>query len=317
MTRGDGGAGRPDESLEGKYGAALFDDPPAMTPDRLRERLAELDGLDQHFARTTFDFLGGMQRRRVLDARTRLLVQVGQFAVTRSLDHLEDAIRAAVLAGVPIRESLESILLCQVYAGDTAVRPALKVFVRVADDLGVLDGLGHDQLPLDGRDRERDLRSERDLWQADAADDPRREPLMERHGWVGISTGMRYRGAHHLRLLEHRDALDPEWADLWLRFTYQGMYSRWILDDTTRIICTVGDTLAVGDFVQARDHMVEALKIGIPARELMEVVFLIGPYFGSPRMAAALRLLEDILADQGRSDEIKHAATSTKKGTDG
>lgn len=290
--------------LREKYGDAVYERPPGMTPDGLDRRLGELDELDQHFARATFEFLEVMHARSVLDERTRSLVQIGQFTVTQSLLHLDEAVRAALHAGLPPREALEAILLCQIYAGDTAVLPAIRTFATVARELGVLDSFRADQLPLDGHDASRSLDEERATWALDDADTALAEQLIARHGWLGVSTGIRFRGAHHLRLLAHRDVLDPEWADAWLRFTYQRMYSRWILDDRTRIICTVGDTLAVGDFVQARAHIEEALKIGIGAREIMEIVFLIGPYFGSPRMAASLTLFEKILAEQGRSAEI-------------
>ena len=300
---GDKGRSTADQ-LMAKYGSEAFQHPPSMTHSRLAEKLAQWDAVDQHFTKTFVDFAGGMERRRVLDKRTRWLVQVGQFTATRSLGHLEDTLRAAIAGGVPVREVLESILLCQVYAGDTAVSPALDVFIRVAQDLGVLAGLRQGQLPLDGHDRERSLEEERKTWRAETENHPRREALMQNYGWLGVSTGIKYRGAHHLNLLAHRAALDPEWAGLWLQFTYQRMYSRWILDDKTRVICTVGDTFAVGDFVQAHDHIVEALALGIAPRQIMEVVFLIGPYFGSPRMAASLKVLEGILGEQGRMAEI-------------
>lgn len=290
--------------LVAKYGVDAFQHPPSMTRSRLEEKLAQWDALDQHFAKTSIDFAAGMERRQVLDKRTRWLVQIGQFTATRSFGHLEDTLRAAIAGGVPLREALESILLCQVYAGDTAVTPALDVFTRVARELGVLAGLRQDQLPLDGHDRERSLEAERKTWNAEEENHPRRAALMQQYGWLGVSTGIKYRGTHHINLLAHRAALDPEWAGLWLEFTYQRMYSRWILDDKTRVICTVGDTFAVGDFVQAHDHIVEALALGIAPREIMEVVFLIGPYFGSPRMAASLKVLEGILAKQGRMAEI-------------
>ena len=290
--------------LLAKYGAGVLENPPAMTRSRLEERLAQWDALDQHFTKTSLDFAAGMQRRKVLDKRTRWLIQLGQFTATRSFGHLEDTLRAAIEGGVAVREALESILLCQVYAGDTALAPALEVFTRVADDLGVLAGLRNDQLPLDGHDSTRSLEEERKTWTAEEKNHPAREALMQKYGWRGVSSGIKYRGAHHLNLLHHRAGLDPEWAGLWLEFTYQRMYSRWILDDKTRVLCTVGDTFAVGDFVQARDHMAEALNIGITPRELMEVVFLIGIYFGSPRMGASLKVFEGLMAEKGRMAEI-------------
>ena len=278
--------------------------PPAMTSSRRWEKLAQWGLIDQHFTKTSLDFAAGMERRTVLDKRTRWLVQIGQFTATKSYGHLEDALRAALEGGVPLREALESILLCQVYAGDTAVAPAIDVVMRVARELGSLEALRNDQLPIDGHDRERKLEDERKTWKPEEANHPHREALMEKYGWLGVSTGIKYRGTHHLNLLAHRSGLDSEWAGLWLEFTYQRMYSRWILDDKTRVLCTVGDTFAVGDFVQARDHMAEALTIGITPRELMEIVFLVGIYFGSPKMGASLKVLEGLIADKGRTAEI-------------
>jgi len=287
------------ESLLAKYGRHLAVPLPGMTARDLEARLRLIDAIDQHFATTTLEFLWGMHRRAVLDDRTRELVLIGQFAATRSHEHLELALRAAFARGLAPREALESILLCQVYAGDTAVIPAVRIFTRVAAEMGVLYALRDDQLPLDGNNRSRDLEAERAEWDPESAADPRREALMERHGWLGVSSGIHYRGTHHLGLLQHRDELDPEWAHLWLTFTYERMYSRWILDDATRLLCTVGDTLAVGDMTQARAHMAETVKAGIAPRRIMEVVLLVGPYFGSPRMAAGLTLFEAVLAEAG------------------
>ncbi len=304
------------DQLLAKYGAGILENPPAMTRSRLEGRLAQWDALDQHFTKTSLDFAAGMQRRKVLDDRTRWLIQIGQFTATKSFGHLEDTLRAAIEGGVIVREALESILLCQVYAGDTALVPALEVFTDVADDLGVLAGLRDDQLPLDGHDSTRSLEEERKTWKESELNHPAREALMQKYGWRGVSSGIKYRGTHHLNLLHHRAGLDPEWAGLWLEFTYQRMYSRWILDDKTRVLCTVGDTFAVGDFVQARDHMAEALNIGITPRELMEIVFLVGIYFGSPRMGASLKVVEGLIAEKGCMAEIGDPPTmpeATKK----
>lgn len=301
------------DALAAKYGKDIFDNPPSMTRARLAEKVATWDGLDQHFTKTSMDFASGMERRKVIDKRMRWLVQIGQFTCTKSWDHLEDTLRAAIEGGINLREGLESLLLCQVYAGDTAVGPALDIFVRVARELGVIDQLKSGQLPIDGHDRTRSYEAESAKWKPEERDDPRREPLMKKYGWRGVSSGLHYRGQYHLNLLAHRDALDPEWCDLWLTFTYQRMYSRWILDDKSRIMCTVGDCFAVGDVFQAHDHLVEALEVGIHPRELMEIVFLVGVYFGSPRMASCLRLLEEVVAKKGMLADIGNPPITQKK----
>lgn len=290
--------------LIAKYGAELFENPPLITRERLERKLAQRDAVDQHFAGRSLLFASRMAKRRVLDERTRYLVQIGQFTITKSHGHLEDVLRAAIAAGVPVREALEPILLCTVYAGDTASEPALEVFTRVAKELGVLDRLRADQLPLDGHDGERDFEAERKTWPAELERDPRREELMRKHGWLGISTGLKYRGAHHLEILQYFDTMDPEFADLWLAFAYQSMYSRWVLDDKTRVLCTVGDCLAAGETVQAREHIRSALAVGATPREILEVIFLTAVNFGFPGLGANLRVFVTIIAEQGRLAEI-------------
>ena len=294
----------PGDELMAKYGAELFQDPPCMTVSRLKERLAQWDALDQHFTKISLDYAAGMERRKVLDERTRWLVQIGQFTATRSLGYLEDTLRAALQGGLPAREALEAVLLCSIYVGIAPVAPALDIFTRVASDIGVLAGLRESQLPLNAHESQRSLEAERKTWTPEEESDPRREPLMQKYGWQGISTGLKYRGRHHLRLMEHHNALDSQWAGIWLKFTYQGMYSRWVLDDKTRVLCTVADCVAAGDAGNARDHMIESLRLGSTARELMEVAFLTGVYFGMPRMGVAMRLLEEIMREQGRIAEL-------------
>ena len=41
--------------------------------------------------------------------------------------------------------------------------------------------------------------------------------------------------------------MDSDFADLWVKFCYGGMYSRRLIDDKTRLLCMIGDCLAVGE----------------------------------------------------------------------
>lgn len=298
------------ERLEAKYGRDLLEHPPLLAPERFIEKLAERDAIDQHFARISMEFVSGVCRRPALDQRSRYLAQIGQFAVSKSHGHLEDALRAAIRSGVLAREALEAIHLTHIYSGETVLQPALTIFSRVAREEGVLASLGEDQLPLDGHDRDRDFESERRSWPADLADDPRRAGLMETYGWHGISTGLRYRGRTHLDILEGMDREDREFARLWLDFTYQGMYSRWVLDDKTRLLCTTADCLALGAAAaaSARDHMQEALQFGNSPQELLDLVHMSGVFFGFPGMTAGRRALMSILEEEGRLGEIGDSA---------
>ena len=291
--------------LRDKYGDEAVRLGRALQPATFDQRLAQRDRLDQHFTRLWLDFqILGMGQRTTLDTRTRLLVQIGQFTMARSHRPLEEAIRAALSANVPAREVLEIVLQCVIYAGDIVVDPAIAVFESVAQELGLMDEIRDTQLPLDGNDSKRDLESERGHWHPDDANDPRLPDLMERHGWLGVSSGIRLRPKHHLKTLTWQDALDPDWAGLWEHFTYQGLYTRDIVDDKTRLLCMVGNCIAIGKSFNGRAHMRGAMRAGATPREVMEVILQSAPNFGMPAALGALRAFHRIMEEDDRLDEI-------------
>jgi alkylhydroperoxidase/carboxymuconolactone decarboxylase family protein YurZ len=291
--------------LRGKYGDAAFEAGLKLQPKSFERRVAQRDELDQNFTQLWLDFaIAGMGRRPALDARTRLLVLAGQYTMAKSHPALEDTIRAAVAAKVDPREVLEIILQCVVYGGHTTVEPAIEVFHRVAAELGLLEGLKKSQLPIDGNDRKRSREKESRTWHPDDVADPRFKHLMERYGWLAAGRGLTLRPRHHLNILAWLDAIDPEFAGLWVRFCYQGMYSRGIVDDKTRLLCMIGDCLAVHEDTQAIGHMRGALRNGASPREVLEVVLQTCVNFGMPGMLKALEAFVGVMAQDGRLAEI-------------
>jgi alkylhydroperoxidase/carboxymuconolactone decarboxylase family protein YurZ len=267
-------------SLRAKYGERAFATSAKLEPRTFEKRVAELDSLDQHFTKLWLDYTTAvMGDRPQLDVRTRLLVLIGQYTMRQCYDALDDAIRAAVAAEVKPREILEIILQCVVYGGFAIAGPAIRVFHSVAAELKLLEALRDSQLPLNGNDSKRSLAEERSSWHPDDAADPRREDLMERHGWLGVSRGMTLRPKHHLNTLAWRDAMDSEYAGLWETFVYQGMYSRQLIDDKTRLLCMVGDCIAVNEMTEGRSHMRGALRNGATPREVLEVIHQSAIYF--------------------------------------
>jgi len=128
---------------------------------------------------------------------------------------------------------------------------------------------------------------------------------MERYGWRAIATGLRLRPAHHINLVDTLDALDPDYLQAWLDAIYGGMYGRRVLDDRTRILCVVGNTLAMGEQHQSRRHMRSALRNGATPKELLEVIFQTTGLFGHPNlMPAAIDDLLRIVDEEGRIDEL-------------
>jgi alkylhydroperoxidase/carboxymuconolactone decarboxylase family protein YurZ len=299
--------------LRAKYGPNAFDVGRKIQGENFDKRVAERDSLDQHFTRAWIDFaINGMSARKALDTRTRLLVLTGQYTMAKSHAMLEDTIRAAVTARVDAREILEVVLQCTVYGGHTTVEPAIKVFHRVAADLKLLDELAKTQLPLDGTNAKRSEADERARWHADDRADPRTEDLVKRHGWLAVSRGLVLRPKHHLNVLEFLDKIDPEFAGLWVRFCYGDMYTRSVLDDKTRLLCMIGDCLAVGEGTQARGHMRGAMRNGASAREVLEVVLQTCVNFGMPGMLHALENFVQIMHEDGRLAEIGNPPIAVK-----
>ena len=299
----------PTSDLRTKYGVDAFDAGLKLQPRTFETRVAQRDILDQNFTRLWLDFaIKGLGRRSALDTRTRLLVLIGQYAMAKSHAALDDTVRAAVAAAVPAREILEIILQCVVYGGHTTVEPAIEVFDRVATEMGLLEELRTTQLPLDGNDSTRSREKESRTWHPDDVADPRCAGLMERHGWLAVGRGLTMRPRHHLNILAWLDAMDPEFAGMWVKFCYQGMYTRGIVDDKTRLLCMVGDCLAVGESTQAEGHMRGAMRQGASPREVMEVIFQTAANFGMPPMLHALESFVQIMAEEGRLDEIGNPA---------
>ncbi len=291
--------------LRTKYGAGAFDTGIKIQSQSFENRIAQRDSLDQHFTRAWIDFaISGMSSRPALDTRTRLLVLIGQYTMAKSHPALEDTVRAALAAKVPVREILEIILQCAVYGGHTTVEPAIQVFHRLAGELGLLDGLRATQLPLDGTDRQRSQEAERKGWHADDMADPRTEDLLKRHGWLAVGRGLTIRPKHHINVLEWLDKMDSGFAGLWVKFCYGDMYTRGVVDDKTRLLCMIGDCLAVGEATQARGHMRGAMRQGATPREVMEVIFQTAVNFGMPPMLHALEMFVAIMHEEGRLAEI-------------
>ena len=302
-----------DPDLRKKYGDRAIKNGLRLQPASFERKLALRDSLDQHFTRAWVDFvINGFGDRAALDDRTRFLVLVGQFTMAKSAASLEDAIRAALAVPVPPREVLEIILQCAIYGGNTAVDPALDVFAKVAEELGLMAELKKGQLELEGYKKTRKLDEERTKWAPEDVADPRREKLMAKHQWQGISTGLRLRPKHHLNILDYLDSIDEHFADIWVNFCYGDMYSRWIVDDKTRLLCMVGDCMAVGETTQARAHMRGSMRAGAKPREVLEVILQSCQNFGMPTMLRGLGVFVKIMTEDGRLAEIGNPAAAVE-----
>jgi len=293
------------DPLQNKYGADTLQTGIKIQGQAFVARLAQRDALDQHFTQSWLDYqIRGLSSRPALDTRTRLLVLIGQYTMAKSQPLLDETIRAALTAKVALREITEIILQCMVYGGHTTVDPAIRTFYAIAQELHLLSELQATQLPLEGNNHQRDRESEEKRWNAQDRDDPRTAKLIEKHGWHGVSQGLLMRPGHHINLLSWLDTIDSEFAGLWVKFCYANMYTRSILDDKTRLLCMVGDCLAIGEATQALAHMRGAMRQGATPREVMEVIFQTSANFGMPPALKALEGFVLLMNEEGRLSEI-------------
>lgn len=293
------------DDLRAKYGAEAFDSGIKIQGKGFEKRLSQRDAIDQHFTRAWLDYqIKGLSRRPALDTRTRFLVLIGQYTMAKAQPLLDETVRAALAAKVPVREIAEIILQCLVYGGHVTVDPALQTFHAIAGELNLLPELKKSQLPLDGNDRKRNRAEEQKKWHKDDLADPRTQPLIEKHGWLAVGQGLTMRPRHHINILNWIDIMDSDFAGLWVKFCYGDMYSRGIVDNKTRLLCMIGDCLAVGEATQSKGHMRGAMRQGASPREVMEVIFQTSANFGMPGAWHALENFIEIMAEDGRLGEI-------------
>jgi alkylhydroperoxidase/carboxymuconolactone decarboxylase family protein YurZ len=277
----------------------------SVSPRGFERRFATFSALDPEFTRLWLNHVGTLFARKQLDTRTRVLVLTGQFTMRGNMEALEDTVEVALREDVDPQEVLEVILQCYVYAGQGPVGDAAEVFLKVLERAGRKEEFDRTRRSPRAAEADRDLETEREGWTDADRDHPDRERLFDTYGWGGISTGLRLRPGHHINLVKTLDALDPEFLQTWLDSVYQGMYTRGILDDRTRLLCVVGNTFAVGEGYQSRRHMRAALREGADPRDLLELIFQTTAVFGHPHMLPlAVDDLLTILDSEGRLHEL-------------
>ena len=293
------------EQLKKKYGAKGIANGMRLHPDHFAEMVEWRDELDPHYAKLWLDYTyGGFYQRGVLTDRVRLLVVIAQCVALDEMAQLDIHIRSALAQGATPREVLEVLLQITVYLGSFKITRAARVFRRVITGLGRMDEITQTQLPLDGRNSERSLDQERGTWRVPDERFPRREELMRKYGWEGISAGLRLQPTHHAQTVQRLNRIDQNFLKLWLDFIYAGMYVRGVLDDKTRILCVVGVCVALDEMVQGENHLRAALTFGATAREVLEVILQSTIYAGMPRCLRAAAILERILEEQDRIGEL-------------
>jgi alkylhydroperoxidase/carboxymuconolactone decarboxylase family protein YurZ len=265
----------------------------------IRKRLEQRSRLDPAFAHAYLRYASRLLARPALDVRSRLLVMTGQFTLGRRPARLRETIVAALNEKLDLREVLEVILQGAIYGGDAILDEPLEIFTEEVSKAGLLDQVRSRALRVGERAAARNLQAERARWHPEDAADPRADKLVEKYGWQGISMALILRPRHTLNNAEFLGGLDEGFAQAFYDFGYGDMYGRLVLDHRTRLLCMVGNTLAIGEIVQTRHHMRTAIRQGASPREVLEVLFQSVLVVGHPNVVPErIKDLVAIVADE-------------------
>ncbi len=255
--------------------------------------------IDAHYRQVWAAYEEHLAGRRVLDDRVRRLAIIAQCATMGEADEVGAQVREALerKAAAPL-EILEAILQARIYVGLPRIDRSLRKFFDACEELGIGIHEMNRNIPADGWLSERKLDDERRRWLIGADKFPERDKLIEKYGWEGMSIGMMMQPANFPSVIEKCDALDPSYAKPWIDVVHAGMYSRPILTQQERTLIMIADVVSIGEFMQARFHMTNAVKLGIPPKQILEICWLSTLYAGMPKLYSAF-VLKEVLDELG------------------
>lgn len=266
----------------------------------IRTRFEARQTIDPAFSHAYLRYASRLLGRPTLDVRTRLLVMTGQFTMSRRHSRLRETVVAAIAQKLDMREVIEVILQCSIYGGESIVDEPMDILIDELGKAGLLEQVSGRALPVGGRAADRELAEERSRWHPEDAADPRADALIEKYGWLGISIALILRPQHTLNNAEFLSSLDEGFTQAFYDFGYADMYGRLVLDHRTRLLCMVGNTLAIGEIVQTRHHMKTAIRQGASPREVLEVLFQSVVVVGHPNIVPErFKDLAAIVAEEG------------------
>lgn len=102
-------------------------------------------------------------------------------------------------------------------------------------------------------------------------------------------------------LADRYDRWLPGFAEWQVASVYGGVYARGGADKRTRQIATVAALAALGGQTrpQLKIHVKAALDMGIPAREIAEIIMQMALYGGFPAMINALNAAIEVFEEEG------------------
>ena len=114
----------------------------------------------------------------------------------------------------------------------------------------------------------------------------------------GMQEMRKHLGPEADHYVENIRKISPEFAKVNVEFPFGELYTRDILDDKTRELCTVA-ALTVQGFAmpQLKIHVHAALNCGASRKEIVEVITQMIAYCGFPGATNALLATKDVFAE--------------------
>lgn len=102
----------------------------------------------------------------------------------------------------------------------------------------------------------------------------------------------------HMEVGESFKEVAPDLTRLVVEFAFGDIYSRVGLDNKQKVLTTISALVAQGT-PQIGMHVVTGLNVGLTADEIVGCIMHLIPYVGFPRALTALKVAQDVFAEQG------------------
>lgn len=113
--------------------------------------------------------------------------------------------------------------------------------------------------------------------------------------------------------LEKLNKSDPEFIDLFNKFTFNEVLQHTSLDSTTRMKVTLASLIAMQCVNEYKEMMKEALSISVTPIEIKEIVYQSVPYAGFGKVIDILHATNEILTEHGIDLPLEGQSTTTSE----
>ena len=104
----------------------------------------------------------------------------------------------------------------------------------------------------------------------------------------------------HMEIGESFKDIAPDLSRMVVEFAFGDVYSRPGLDNKQKVLTTISALVAQGT-PQIGMHVITGLQVGLTPDEIAGCIMHLIPYVGFPRALNALKVAQDVFAEQGVS----------------